>query len=183
MSQVLGRTQLRGLRTKRFRFPVVQRTEQASTTAPERISAPTSNPFSTTATSRSAESCFKRIAAASPAGPAPTIATSHCIALRAGNPLPIRLSPEAESSCCQTPRQSVHQRKHLSECARMEGNAICEAKKAGKSRHAVKSPPRARRNRSYDGWSVTFTPLADRLNRSPPVWECSVITTPFSFLR
>lgn len=60
---------------------------------------------------------------------------------------------------------------------------ICEAKKAGKSRHAVKSPPCTRRNRSYEGWSVTFTPLADRLNRSPPVWECSVITTPFSFLR
>ena len=35
----------------------------------------------------------------------------------------------------------------------------------------------------YDDWSVTFIPLADRLNRNPPVCECSLMTTPFSFLR
>jgi hypothetical protein len=32
-------------------------------------------------------------------------------------------------------------------------------------------------------WSVMRIPLADRLNRNPPVCECSLITTPFSFLR
>ena len=26
-------------------------------------------------------------------------------------------------------------------------------------------------------------PLADRLNRNPSVWECSLITTPLSFFR
>ena len=30
--------------------------------------------------------------------------------------------------------------------------------------------------------SVTCIPSADRLNRNPPVCECSLITTPFSFL-
>ena len=35
----------------------------------------------------------------------------------------------------------------------------------------------------YDCWSVMCIPLADRLNRSPPVWECSLMTTPLSFLR
>jgi hypothetical protein len=35
----------------------------------------------------------------------------------------------------------------------------------------------------YGCWSVMFIPLADRLNRSPPVWECSLMTTPFLFLR
>ena len=51
-----------------------------STTAPERMCAPTSEPFSRmqTLSSRPASfaSCFRRIAAASPAGPAPTITTS-----------------------------------------------------------------------------------------------------------
>src|SRR3546814_3841411 len=49
----------------------------------ERMWAPTSDPFSMTQTlkscSRSAQSCLKRIAAASPAGPAPTIRTSYSI--------------------------------------------------------------------------------------------------------
>ena len=44
-------------------------------TAPERMCAPTSEPFSTTTTLVSGESCLSRIAAASPAGPAPTITT------------------------------------------------------------------------------------------------------------
>jgi hypothetical protein len=35
----------------------------------------------------------------------------------------------------------------------------------------------------YGCWSVMCIPLADRLNLSPPVCECSLITTPFSFLR
>src|SRR4051794_628694 len=56
-----------------------------SMTAPERICAPTSDPFSTTTTLVSGESCLSRIAAASPAGPAPTITTSNSIASRAGN--------------------------------------------------------------------------------------------------
>ena len=51
-----------------------------SITAPERMWAPTSEPFSSTATEISdpaaAASCFSRIAAASPAGPAPTMTTS-----------------------------------------------------------------------------------------------------------
>lgn len=35
----------------------------------------------------------------------------------------------------------------------------------------------------YACWRVMRIPLADRLNRSPPVCECSLMTTPFSFLR
>ena len=53
---------------------------RGSNTAPDRMCAPTSEPFSTTHTevSRpcSAASCFRRIAAARPDGPAPTITTS-----------------------------------------------------------------------------------------------------------
>src|SRR5215510_11985986 len=56
-----------------------------SITAPERMCAPTSDPFSTTTTVVSGESCLSRIAAASPAGPAPTITTSNSIASRAGS--------------------------------------------------------------------------------------------------
>src|SRR3984893_12129463 len=55
-------------------------------TSAERIWAPTSEPFSTTTTAASGKSCFNRIAAASPDGPAPTITTSKSIASRAGNP-------------------------------------------------------------------------------------------------
>ncbi|GIW56984.1 MAG: hypothetical protein KatS3mg082_3388 [Nitrospiraceae bacterium] len=51
-----------------------------SRTAPERMCAPTSEPFSSTTIERSvpfaSASCFRRIAAVSPAGPAPTITTS-----------------------------------------------------------------------------------------------------------
>jgi len=47
--------------------------------------APTSDPFSTTTTVVSGESCLSRIAAARPAGPAPTITTSNSIASRAGS--------------------------------------------------------------------------------------------------
>src|SRR5262249_36376632 len=56
-----------------------------SITAPERMCAPTSEPFSTTTTVVSGESCLSRSAAASPAGPAPTITTSNSIASRAGS--------------------------------------------------------------------------------------------------
>src|SRR6516162_436787 len=56
-----------------------------SITAPERMCAPTSEHFSTTTTVVSGESCLSRIAAASPAGPAPTITTSNSIASRAGS--------------------------------------------------------------------------------------------------
>src|SRR5262245_41771063 len=58
-----------------------------SITAPERIWAPISEPFSIRQTDtswlRSAASCLRRIAAASPAGPPPTITTSYSIDSRA----------------------------------------------------------------------------------------------------
>jgi len=58
-----------------------------SITAPDRMWAPISEPFSIRQTEtswlRSAASCFNRIAAASPAGPPPTITTSYSIASRA----------------------------------------------------------------------------------------------------
>ena len=47
-----------------------------SITAPDRIWAPISEPFSRTQTLVSGESCFSRMAAASPAGPPPTMTTS-----------------------------------------------------------------------------------------------------------
>src|ERR1041385_993485 len=57
-----------------------------SMTAPERMWAPTSEPFSSTQTltSRpaSAASCLSRMAAASPAGPAPTMTTSYSMLSR-----------------------------------------------------------------------------------------------------
>src|SRR5262245_27342157 len=57
-----------------------------SITAPDRICAPTSEPFSNTTTEtslpRSLASCFSRIAAARPAGPAPTITTSNSMLSR-----------------------------------------------------------------------------------------------------
>ena len=66
-----------------------------SMTAPERMWAPTSEPFSSTATETSvpaaAAPCLSRIAAASPAGPAPTITTSYSIASRAGSSVTARL--------------------------------------------------------------------------------------------
>src|SRR5689334_6819003 len=52
---------------------------RGSITAPDRICAPTSEPFSSTQTETSGETCFARIAAASPAGPAPTMTMSYCI--------------------------------------------------------------------------------------------------------
>src|ERR1700722_14182288 len=50
-----------------------------SRTAPEFECAPTLAPFSRTHTFLSGASCFKRMAAARPAGPAPTITTSYSI--------------------------------------------------------------------------------------------------------
>src|SRR5215471_3619025 len=47
--------------------------------------APTSDPFSTMTTEHSGATCFKRMAAESPAGPAPTMTTSNSIASRAGS--------------------------------------------------------------------------------------------------
>ena len=47
-----------------------------SMTAPDRMCAPGSEPFSSTTTERSGLSCLRRIAVARPAGPAPTITTS-----------------------------------------------------------------------------------------------------------
>src|ERR1700754_1064501 len=56
-----------------------------SITMPERICAPTSEPFSTTTMLRSALSCFSLIAAERPEGPAPTITTSNSMDSRGGN--------------------------------------------------------------------------------------------------
>ena len=53
-----------------------------STTAPDRICAPTSAPFSSTTTESSGLTCFSRIAAARPAGPAPTMTTSNSMLSR-----------------------------------------------------------------------------------------------------
>ena len=60
---------------------------RGSITAPERMCAPISDPFSITHTAHcapfAAASCLSRIAAASPAGPPPTTTTSYCIDSRA----------------------------------------------------------------------------------------------------
>ena len=53
-----------------------------SRTAPDRICAPTSEPFSKTTTSKSGSNCLILIAADNPAGPAPTITTSYGILSR-----------------------------------------------------------------------------------------------------
>jgi hypothetical protein len=62
---------------------------RGSMIAPERMCAPGSEPFSRTTTetscARSAASCLRRIAAARPAGPAPTITTSYSIDSRGPN--------------------------------------------------------------------------------------------------
>jgi hypothetical protein len=59
---------------------------RGSMIAPDRMCAPGSEPFSRTTTEtsceRSAASCFRRIAVARPAAPAPTITTSYSIASR-----------------------------------------------------------------------------------------------------
>jgi hypothetical protein len=52
---------------------------RGSITAPDRMWAPISEPFSSTQTEVSPESCLMRIAAARPAGPPPTTTTSYCI--------------------------------------------------------------------------------------------------------
>ncbi len=53
-----------------------------SITAPDRICAPTVEAFSITHTDSSGLSCLRRIANASPAGPAPTVMTSYSIVSR-----------------------------------------------------------------------------------------------------
>ncbi len=50
---------------------------RGSITAPERMCAPISAPFSIRQTLMFASSCFSRIAAARPAGPPPTMTTSN----------------------------------------------------------------------------------------------------------
>src|SRR5882672_9778709 len=76
---------------------------RGSNTAPDRIWAPTSEPFSMTQTASSraaaAASCFSRIAAASPDGPAPTITTSYSIVSRCILPFP-RWVPGAPPCTC-----------------------------------------------------------------------------------
>ena len=79
----------RGVQRRVFLLPVGNQLIQraGSMTAPERMCAPTSAPFSTTQTltsrSRSAANCLRRIAALNPDGPPPTTTTSNCIDLRA----------------------------------------------------------------------------------------------------
>ena len=68
-----------------------------SITAPERIWAPTSEPFSTTTTEHSGKSCFRRIAAASPAGPAPTTTTSNSMLSREGRSFMSYASDQGEA--------------------------------------------------------------------------------------
>src|SRR3954462_8111929 len=72
-----------------------------STTAPDRICAPTSEPFSSTQTEISAPfsaaSCLSRIAADRPAGPAPTITTSYGIDSRSLIPF-LPLGPFGDQS-------------------------------------------------------------------------------------
>src|SRR5450830_1282848 len=69
---------------------------RGSNTAPERICAPTSEPFSTTQTlislPASAAFCFSRQAADRPAGPAPTMTTSNSIYSRSTGYLLLRLT-------------------------------------------------------------------------------------------
>ncbi len=66
----------------------------------DRMWAPTSEPFSRTTTDRLAPSCFSRIAAPRPAGPAPTMTTSNSIDSRTGSsledPVAFLFSPLAE---------------------------------------------------------------------------------------
>jgi hypothetical protein len=63
-----------------FQSGISSLSARGSMIAPDMMCAPGSEPFSRTTTDtscdRSAASCFRRIAVASPAGPAPTIATS-----------------------------------------------------------------------------------------------------------
>ena len=70
-------------RTSLFPVRISSSSARGSKTFPDRMCAPTSAPFSTTHTLRSSPvssaSCFSRIAAASPAGPAPTVTTSYSI--------------------------------------------------------------------------------------------------------
>ena len=69
-----------------FQFGSSSVMARGSITAPDRMCAPGSEPFSSTTTDTSlpaaAASCFSRIAVDSPAGPAPTITTSYSIASR-----------------------------------------------------------------------------------------------------
>src|SRR6476469_2399310 len=53
-----------------------------SSTAPESECAPTAEAFSSTHTLADGFSCFRRMAHASPAGPAPTMTTSYCMTSR-----------------------------------------------------------------------------------------------------
>src|SRR5262245_19132554 len=79
-------------------------------TAPERMCAPTSEPFSTTTTLMSGDSCLSRMAAARPAGPAPTITTRNSIASRGGSSssaMSISSKPAARFSTFDKARQSA----------------------------------------------------------------------------
>jgi hypothetical protein len=60
--------------------------------------------------------------------------------------------------------------------ARLRGTERAEAMRRLSARPWIARP-------FYGCWRAMCIPLADRLNRNPPVCECSLITTPFSFLR
>src|ERR1700738_78459 len=69
-----------------------------SSTAPDREWAPRAAAFSSTQTLKAGLICFRRIAQASPAGPAPTIATSYSMTSRGDSfidlPPSIEIAPE-----------------------------------------------------------------------------------------
>ena len=73
-----------------------------SMTAPDKMCAPTSEPFSSTTTDSSrpaaAASCLSLMAAESPAGPAPTITTSKSIASRGGRSAACAIEPAPNDS-------------------------------------------------------------------------------------
>ena len=74
----------------------------------------------------------------------------------------------------------------------LDGASTCEPRRSIKERGGRVPPRKAQEgvldrlgpcSLSHGYLSVICIPLADRLNRNPPVCECSLITTPFSFLR
>src|SRR5579862_4070349 len=69
-----------------------------SSTAPESDCAPTADAFSSTHTFSSGLSCFRRMAQARPAGPAPTMTTSYCMTSRSIPWMSLTVAPSLRSS-------------------------------------------------------------------------------------
>src|SRR5262249_35852378 len=106
-----------------------------SITAPDRICAPTSEPFSRTTTdsslSFSTASCLSLIAAARPAGPAPTMTTSNSMVSRSvwsfklQAPFGVRLGRRATLNCPSLAGKDTH--RGLAEASQMSGSQTAEA--------------------------------------------------------